>query len=204
MTTLTNSSLLRRDGRSRRGARSTDGRPHTHFINRGLRIVVAVALSAAAVWLVLNAGLVREIEAHLAAFWMNGIVDRGVTAFDDVYVLWIAENHMVGFEVTAECTVVVLLAPLLVLSAGMIMTRRVRWLRGLAGIAAMVILVTTVNQLRLALIGWATQQWGLEAGYEISHRFVGSAIGIVGFAAGLVALILVMGLRRKKNRSPQA
>lgn len=168
------------------------------IIDRFARIIVALALAAGVAWMILNATTVRMIEAHLAAFWMNGIIDRGVTATGDIYTLWIAPTHLVGFQVTAECTAVILIAPLLALGAALMLTRRTRWIRGLLGIAAMIAITTAVNQLRLALIGWCTQQWGIEAGYEFSHRFAGSAIGILGFVLGLVLMIVIMGIRRKR------
>lgn len=162
---------------------------------RALRIVVAMVLVAVTVWMVLNEMLFRQVEAWLAAMWMNPLVKGGVVASNDSFMLWLAEDHLVAFKVTAECTAVILLTPLSILSGALMLSRRIRIVRGLAGIGVMFGLVMLVNQLRLGLIGWATQQGGLEAGYEISHRFVGSAVGIAGFVIALIIMLLVMGLR---------
>lgn len=177
--------------------------PGPRASDRALRIVFAAALTGAIVWMLLHADDVRAGEAHLAAWWMDLWVPRGVTAFDDTYMLWISENHLVGFQVTVECTAVILLVPLLALGAVMMLSTRVSWIRGTAGLAASAAVMVLVNQVRLALIGWSTQQGGLEAGYEIGHRFAGSVVGIAGFAVGLVVLIAVAGIRRRP-RSPHA
>lgn len=174
--------------------------PVRHRLDRAARIVFALALVAGIVWMLVQADVVRAWEAHLAAWWMNPWVDRGATAFEDTYMLWISENHLVGFQVTAECTAVILLAPLLAVGAGLMLSTRVSWLRGVIGITASAVVMLLVNQVRLALIGWSTQQGGLEAGYEFGHRFAGSVVGIAGFALGLVVLIAVTGFRRRGRR----
>jgi len=185
--------------RHRRLASSPRPRPRSRAVDRAARIVFAAALVGAIVWMLLHADVVRAGEAHLAARWMDLWMPRGVTAFEDTYMLWISENHLVGFQVTAECTAIILLAPLLALGAVMMLSTRVSWFRGVAGIAASAAVMLLVNQLRLALIGWSTQQGGLDAGYEIGHRFAGSVVGIAGFAAGLIVLIAVAGVRRRRR-----
>lgn len=188
---------LRRD----RGPAATPvASPVRRRLDRAARIVFALALAAGIVWMLVQADVVRAWEAHLAAWWMNPWVDRGVTAFEDTYMLWISENHLVGFQVTAECTAVILLAPLLAVGAGLMLSTRVSWLRGIIGITASAVAMLVVNQVRLALIGWSTQQGGLEAGYEFGHRFAGSVVGIAGFAVGLIVLIAVTGFRRRGRR----
>lgn len=186
----------RDDSRWRRG-RETAQPLTVRRVDRIARILFALALSGGIAWMLLQAETVRTWEAHFAAWWMNPWVDRGVTASGDTYMLWIAEDHLVAFQVTAECTAIILLAPLLALGAALMLSTRVSWLRGLSGITASAAVMLLVNQVRLALIGWATQQGGLEAGYEFGHRFAGSVIGIAGFAIGLIVLIAVTGVRRR-------
>lgn len=173
--------------------------PARRTIDRVGRPLFSFALVGCIVWMLLQADLVRAAEAHLAAWWMSPWVERGVTASGDTYMLWISENHLVGFQVTVECTAIILLAPLLALGAGLMLSTRVGWLRGIAGITASAIVIVLVNQVRLAIIGVSTQQGGLEAGYEVGHRFTGSAIGIAGFALGLIVLIAVTGVRRRRR-----
>jgi exosortase/archaeosortase family protein len=78
-------------------------------------------------------------------------------------------------------------------------TRLKLW-RAIAGLAAASAVVILVNQLRLGLIAWFTYLWGIDVGFEIAHVFVGSIIGILGFAASVLVLFLIMGVRRRKRR----
>lgn len=188
----------RDDSRLRRGREKTEPRA-ARRVDRIGRILFALVLSGVIAWMLLQAETVRAWEAHFAAWWMNPWVDRGATASGDTYMLWISENHLVAFQVTAECTAVILLAPLLALGAALMLSTRVSWLRGLSGITASAVVMLLVNQVRLALIGWSTQQGGLDAGYEFGHRFAGSVIGIAGFAIGLIVLIAVTGVRRRRR-----
>jgi len=168
-------------------------------VDRVARALFALSLAGGIVWMLVRADTVRAWEAHLAAWWMDPWVRRGTTAFEDTYMVWISENHLVGFQVTAECTAVILLAPLLALGAGLMLSTRVSWLRGILGIAASSLVMVLVNQARLALIALSTQQGGLEAGYEFGHRFAGSVVGIAGFAVGLIVLLAVTGVRRRRR-----
>lgn len=94
-----------------------------------------------------------------------------------------------SFRITPECTALVLLVPLVLLASGLIVfTRAASW-RVFTAVAAMWLVVTVINELRLASIGLATLQWGVDPGYQISHTFVGSVIGIAGFVAGLAVLL---------------
>ncbi|MFB9713338.1 archaeosortase/exosortase family protein [Arthrobacter methylotrophus] len=138
-------------------------------------------------------------EAHVAAWWLNPLLEKGVTSHGPYYLVWIDPDRLIAFNVTSECSAVVLIAPLLVVGAFFILSQRVSWLRGLAGIVSMLVIVIVTNQARLGLIAWATQTWGISPGYEISHRLVGSLLGIAGFIASLIALILVSGLRRART-----
>ncbi|PKQ36283.1 MAG: hypothetical protein CVT61_01890 [Actinobacteria bacterium HGW-Actinobacteria-11] len=183
-----------------RGVQSNPRQSVRTSAGRILRILLAAAFIAGAVALAMQADQFRHVEAWMAALWMNPLIEGGVVASNDSFMLWVADDHLVAFRVTAECTAVILLVPQLILGGGLLLSRRIRIGRGLAGIGVMVALVMIVNQLRLGLIGWATQQGGLEAGYEISHRYVGSAIGIAGFVIALVVMLLVMGLRARRRR----
>ncbi len=178
--------------------RQQDEAPHPPALDRITRILLATALAGGIVWMLVQAEAVRAAEAHLAAWWMNLWIPGGAAASDDVFLLWISENHLVGFQVTAECTAIILIAPLLALGACFALSTRVSWPRAVGAIVASAAVMVIVNQVRLALIGFSTLQGGLGAGYEFGHRFAGSAVGIAGFAIGLIILIAVAGVRRRR------
>jgi exosortase/archaeosortase family protein len=162
---------------------------------RILRAVVAVVIVALCGVSAFANGFVRSVEAFGAAHLLNLFIAGGSRASNSTYLVWVTQSRLVGFHVTAECTVLIILIPLLLLAATMIALTRVTWWRAALAIVATVLIVLAVNVVRLAFIGWATQLWGVGFGYTLSHTFVGSVIGIAGFAAGLAVLVLTMGAR---------
>lgn len=162
---------------------------------RILRALVAFVIVAVCGVAAFANAIVRSVEAFGAAHLLNLFIAGGSRASNSTYLVWVTQSRLVGFHVTAECTVLIILIPLLLLAATMIALTRVTWWRAALAIVATVLIVLAVNVVRLAFIGWATQLWGVGFGYTFSHTFVGSVIGIAGFAAGLTVLVLTMGSR---------
>lgn len=168
--------------------------------NRILRILVAgIALAAAAMLVVFNFE-VRSVEAILAAITLDPFVPDGSFASRESFLVWIEPEHLVAFQVTIECTVLIILVPLLLVWAAMLAFSSLKWWRAFVALAVTLIAVAAVNILRLAFIGWASYTWGMDFGFPLAHTFIGSLIGLIGFAGGLAALILIMGGRFRKSR----
>jgi exosortase/archaeosortase family protein len=165
------------------------------------RAIVAAVVVAAVVVGALGNAQYRAVEAFLASALLRPFVDATTSSVGSVIV--VSDTHRVfGLDVTAECTALILIAPLLLLAAALLLFGRAPWWRTALGVAAMVTVVTVVNEVRLALIGYSTLRWGIDQGYEISHTFVGSVIGIVGFALGLAVLVLItVGGKRTGRRA---
>ncbi|MFL6105747.1 MAG: exosortase/archaeosortase family protein [Marmoricola sp.] len=167
-------------------------------------VVVAGRLTCALVVLALAAGTVlwddtyRSFEATGASLLVGHLVGGRAAVTDDIF--WVYPGGFVhGFRVTSECTAVLLVAPLLGLTAALFaFTRAPMWRLWLAS-GAMLAIVTAVNEFRLAFIAFASVRWGMHSGYDLAHVLIGSSIGIVGFAGGFVAL-LVIGLGRNRPR----
>jgi exosortase/archaeosortase family protein len=165
---------------------------------RALRWAVAVlALAAVVAGIVWNEQY-RSVEAFLAGRLLDPFVTERVQSAGSIY--WTYGDTVIGFRITAECTGLILIGPLLTLAATLLATTRVSWARTGLGVISMIVVVTIVNEFRLALIGFATVHWGIDQGYVISHTFVGSFIGIIGFVAGLIVLLLIMLGRRRLTR----
>jgi exosortase/archaeosortase family protein len=172
--------------------------PALSRLDRSLRVLVAalllVIVGAGVYW----NSVYRAFEANLAAVTMapfvGGAGSSGATFFLN------QPNGLLGLEITGECTALILIAPLVVLAAVLLVFARVTWWRVFAGIAAMWLIITIVNEVRLAFIGWASSAWGTDVGYPISHVYVGSVIGILGFVAGLAALLITTGTVRRRRR----
>lgn len=143
-------------------------------------------------------------EAMAAAFWLNPLLPGGVIASRDNFVVGV-EGVPIAFHVTAGCSAAVLLAPALVFYGATLRLRRITFGRALAAALVMITVIFTTNQLRLGLIAWASQTWGMDLGYQVSHRYVGSALAIVGFCAGIALLFLITsGHRRRHQRTAVA
>ena len=166
-------------------------------LTRPMRVVVAALLllvvGAAVYW----NSTYRAFEATLAALTLSPFAD-GTGSSGTTFFLQ-RPDGMIGLVITAECTALILIAPLIVLAAVILVITRASWGRVFAGTAAMWIIVTIVNEIRLAFIGFASDTWGTDIGYPLSHTYIGSVIGILGFVAGLAALVIIAGTARRRS-----
>ena len=165
------------------------------------RLACASAVLAMAAVAVLRNGAYRSLEADGASLLVGHVIGgRAATAGD---IFWVYPDGFVhGFRVTSECTAVLLVAPLLGLTAALFAFTRAPIWRLWVATGVMLAIVTVVNELRLAFIAFASVRWGMHSGYDLAHVLVGSSIGIIGFAAGVAAL-LVIGLGRDRPRHPR-
>ncbi|MBF4588393.1 hypothetical protein [Curtobacterium sp. VKM Ac-2887] len=146
---------------------------------------------------------VRHVEAALASYWIGPVTQNRSMLWGDTFLLHLSDTQIIAFRITVECTIVILAAPIMFLSAALIGFTRVSPLRWLLATLVGVVTVVVVNQLRLGLIAWSTLTWGLDPGYEISHTFVGSALAVLGFA-GAIALMLVIMSGGSTDARPRA
>lgn len=157
---------------------------------RWARVVGAMCLVALGVLMFWQQGRIRADEASLAGGWFGAVLGGSVdTSKDVVYFSWL-NGPAVGMRITAECTVALLTAPLCILAGAILGFTRARWSRLLAGLAAGLIAVVAVNQIRLALIAVSMQHWGMP-GYDVSHKFIGTVVALVGFVAGTLMMLRI-------------
>lgn len=189
--TITTAPMTRRE--MRMTARRPAGR--TPRILRALGGLALVGLVVAGVhW----SALYRTFEAKLAAITLAPFV-KGAGSSGGTFYLE-QNGGLLGLQITAECTALILIAPLIVLAAVLLVFTRARAWRIAVGLVLMWVIITAVNEARLALIGFSSSTWGIDLGYTISHTYVGSVIGIFGFVAGLAALLITAGTVRRKRR----
>lgn len=163
------------------------------------RALALVALLAAVASLVFIERIAIA-EALTTAFWTNPLLAGGVLAARDNFVVQV-DGTPIAFHVTPSCSAAVLLAPALLVYGVILLIRRIAFLRAVVAAIVMVAVIVATNQLRLGLIGWASQTWGMDAGYQIPHRYVGSALAIVGFCAAIALLFLLTSGKRRADRS---
>ncbi|MCM3781273.1 archaeosortase/exosortase family protein [Microbacterium hydrocarbonoxydans] len=174
-------------------------RPLLPRLDRALRILIAMALSAGSIALVTINNAVRGIEAMIASWFLSPFTRDQIDASLDRYFVWTGDDKLIALQVTVECTALLIGVPLTLIAAVILATTRARWGRILLATITMWAIVVLVNASRLTLIGWATQTWGLDPGYTVSHTFVGSVVGILGYALGLAALFLIIGVKKPRG-----
>lgn len=175
-------------------------RPHEPLNeHRWVRVAGALCLVALGVLMFWQQGWIRTEEATIASGWFGAVLGGSVNASEDVvYFSWL-NGAAVGMRITAECTVALLTGPLCLFGGAMLAFTRARWRRLLVGLAAGLVAVVVVNQIRMALIAISLQQWGMP-GYHVSHKFVGTVVALIGFVAG--TLLMMRIATANERRSP--
>ncbi|NYE95984.1 exosortase/archaeosortase family protein [Psychromicrobium silvestre] len=169
-------------------------------LQRVLRWIVALTMLAFATVLLSQNVAVRELETKLLAFWFSPLLIGGVKPNDTHFLVTIPPGQLIAFNITFECTVLLLILPLTALSALLLAFTKTSWTRVASGLLVSSAVVLVINQLRLALIAFTTQTWGLDFGYQIGHRFIGSLIALFGFALGF---LIVLRIAFKTNKFQQ-
>lgn len=167
-------------------------------VGRLARVVAALLLIGAATAMLVWQQQVRYGEITLAGLWFDAVLTGTThTNRDVIYFSW-TESPMIGMRATWECTVALLAGPLCVIGALLLAFTRMPWHRLLLGLGVALALLIAVNQIRLAMIAVSMQGWGL-AGYDLSHKTLGSIFAIAGFvvAAGVFLKIAGASTRRR-------
>lgn len=168
--------------------------------DRAARILAGLLLIGAVLALARVNEAFRSVEASAATWALSPFVEGQRPPIAEHYFVRTPGHELIALRVTIECTTLLIGVPLTVVGAVILASTRVSWSRSMLGILAMWAIIFVVNVVRLVLIGWSTQTWGLDPGYEISHVFVGSVVGIIGYALGLAVLLLIVGVRPRRRR----
>jgi exosortase/archaeosortase family protein len=149
---------------------------------------VALSLVGGGVALITKESLVRGLEARTGADVARavGLVPARAVGSAVVFPLG---GHVVGYAVTEGCTVAFLVAPFFVIVALLIVSRRTPPRRGLGALAALTVVLFTVNQARLLVVAASMRAWGFRSGYERSHVFLGTTLSTIGAVVGLLLFV---------------
>ncbi|AHH99637.1 hypothetical protein GCM10010174_17880 [Kutzneria viridogrisea] len=171
-------------------------------VSRIARALSGAVLLAAAGLLLAWSG-VRQLESELFAALTRTTIDSGAYSSSDAAVVYLnaGTRGMFGLEITSSCTIAYPLAGFLLLLAFLAQVPRWSlarvWLAGLGSTAVLV----AVNQVRLLGIAFASREWGLQTGYEISHRVVGTVITLVGLVLAIAIVFAVIGRDSRAARA---
>ncbi|MET7947169.1 hypothetical protein [Micromonospora sp. NPDC005324] len=157
--------------------------------------LIGVAAAVAMLW--------RWHDIASAEAWLNAHLVNAVGLADSrsigAAVIFPLDERWVGFMVSSGCSVAMLLIPPIVLASTLIGFRRISLTRGLNALALAVVLLVTVNQIRLGAVVVSMQTWGFKLGYERSHVLIGSVITTAGLIA--VTILFVVLVSRTKRIS---
>jgi exosortase/archaeosortase family protein len=161
---------------------------------------------ALAIWALMIAGMAyassgRMVEAKIAASLAGPVMPGHSRSMGDIFVTGLGTRDLIGLQITNECTVLLLIVPMLFIAGLIILFRRFRIHSVLFGLLMGVLVVALTNQVRMLLIAWATEQYGFGLGYELSHKFVGSVLAILGFALGVLVMFRLAPGKRAGKRS---
>jgi exosortase/archaeosortase family protein len=165
------------------------------------RGLLAVGLWAATVAAIASATSARAVEAEVAASLAGPVTSGRSGSVGDVILIGLGTPASMGLQITNECTVMLLIVPMLFLAGLIILFPRFKIRNVLFGLLMGVLVVGLTNQVRIVLIAWATENYGFGLGYELTHKFIGSVLAIAGFAAGLLLMLRLVPGRRAGKRS---
>ncbi|MFC5924326.1 hypothetical protein [Micromonospora vulcania] len=170
------------------------------WLRASVGIVFGLAVASATLW--------RWHDIASAEAWLNARLVKitGLANADSIgaAVIFPLDHRWVGFMVSSGCSVAMLLIPPIVLASTLVGFRRISISRGLNALAIAVVLLVTVNQLRLAAVVVSMRTWGFRLGYERSHVLIGSAITTVGLIAVAILFVVLVSRSRRHGRGAVA
>ena len=169
-----------------------------HAARQAGRGVAAAVLVAVGIWVFVEQHVIRVFEAHLAATWFGvGLAGQVSASGDNVVFAW-TRGPAVVLQITSECTMALLIGPLLLIAAAMLLLPRSRPRRLAVALPVSVVTVCVANQVRLLVIAIAVQHWGL-SGYELTHKVIGSFVSIAGFVLGFLLMVRIAVSRSARD-----
>ena len=135
----------------------------------------------------------RAAEATSAARAV-GAITHGATSVDPARATFywdLGRPEVHGLTVTSQCSVVPFAAVLLLVSAALVPSARMGWVRVVVGCLVATAIAIAVNNLRLTGIAWAIHVFGPRVGLWWSHTVLGSLASVGGVLAALAAFSLL-------------
>jgi exosortase/archaeosortase family protein len=153
------------------------------------RVLLAFSLWGTMLWVMAHSAPARAGEARLAALLAGPVTPGHASSADDVVLIGLGTPAQLALRITNECTVVLLIVPMLFLAGLISLFRRFGVRSVLLGLVMGAAAVVLTNQVRIVLIAWATETYGIGLGYELTHKFFGSVLAIAGFSGGLLLML---------------
>ncbi|GAB2710974.1 hypothetical protein GCM10010442_33640 [Kitasatospora kifunensis] len=148
---------------------------------------MAGAMVCAVLVAVIQQAWYRGVEAAVAGRTAHDLFGCGVSVVRSAQTFFF-EFHAdrfsyLGLDVSLGCSSLLLIVPVVGVTAVLVVVSRISLLRLTVALAATVAVVVAVNMLRLLAIVYFVNAWGLEAGFGWSHTFLGSLLALAGISS---------------------
>jgi exosortase/archaeosortase family protein len=164
---------------------------------RAVRIAITVTFLLLLVGLVARQYELRNLEARAAATVFRLGTPTLAASHAPIVYFGLGGTSAFGLTITPECSSTLLVAPVLLLGAALLWSRRMTVGRVLAAISVTAVILVAGNQLRIGLIAYLISLMGFRTGYEWGHLVFGSLVSIVFIGFSLILFVMiVMGGRR--------
>ncbi|MDH6136656.1 exosortase/archaeosortase family protein [Kitasatospora sp. MAA4] len=158
------------------------------LLRTGVERPAAVVVFAAAVAMLVWSAAFRAAESALAAVMFSPFSDTSAVGSLAIVYFGVGGPRAFGLQITPECSACLVIAPLVMLCAVVLWTRRVPARRVLEGVALAALIIVVSNLLRVGLIAALMSRLGLTTGYQLGHLVLGSVVSLLFIAAGLVVV----------------
>ncbi|MEZ0090853.1 exosortase/archaeosortase family protein [Streptacidiphilus sp. EB129] len=154
----------------------------------GMERPAAVVVLAAAVAMLVWSADFRAMESDVAALMFRPFSATSAAPSMAIVYFGGEGTGAFGLQITPECSAALVIAPLAMVCAAVLWTRRVPTRRVLEGIALAALIIAVSNLLRVGLIAALMSQLGLATGYQLGHLVLGSLMSLLFIAAGLAVV----------------
>ncbi|HWU59244.1 MAG TPA: exosortase S [Microbacteriaceae bacterium] len=162
--------------------------------------VIGLILIAVAAFLMIQQDAFKTVEASVTSWVLQFFTAGGTASAGDVVYYGLGTDSVNGLQITTLCSTVILVTPLLALAGVLLMLPRFRVRFVARGLGLALALVILCNFLRYCSAALAMQLAGRE-GFDVVHRYLGSVLVILGFAAAFILLLRIGANGRLRKRS---
>lgn len=153
--------------------------------------MTGVVVAAAGIAIAVVHQSVQLLEAWVSAGLASALGLVPAESFGSAVVFPI-DGRMVGFTITAGCSVAFLLPVFFVVAAVLVALGRIDVGRAVVTVVAVSATLFAVNQVRLLIVSASMRAWGFETGYERSHILLGSLASTIGVVLGVFLFLFLV------------
>lgn len=164
------------------------------------RPIAPAAFAAAAAALIVFQQAFRGWEASWGAQLFGLLTPTTADPADAVLYFGLGERGGYGLRITAECSSAFLIAPVALVAAGVLLSRRVPVRTVVLAFVPAAALLAIGNQVRVGVIAWLIDGFGFEDGYRWGHTILGSLVSIVFIAIALVLFFWIVSRSSRAER----